>query len=163
MLTLSYDGHQLLAVPAVHYRAVFAEMVQLLCSSPETRPDAIAVELDPAAAAGIAAWFRDLSDGSRPRPLPCMLGLIRENRRIHPRYKKKVLELQETYGRLLHEIPQGVLFRELEYAPTSLLCLSPTDSIIEAIRSAVELQVPLYGIDLDDPAARIHRGTLDLQ
>ena len=43
--------------------------------------------------------------------------------------------------------PQG-----LGYSSASLLCLSPTDSIIEAIRCALELEAPVYGVDLRDYA-----------
>ncbi|WP_295585208.1 hypothetical protein [uncultured Lamprocystis sp.] len=44
MLTLSDQGHRLIAIPAVHHRAVFAEMVNRACAAAATRPAAIAVE-----------------------------------------------------------------------------------------------------------------------
>jgi len=92
-----------------------------------------------------------------------MLGLSRRNHRIHPRFKAAALELQQTTGRQLHELPPDLLFRELGYASVALLCLSPTDSIIEAIRCALELDVPLYGIDRDDPATPAERAGLNLR
>ena len=157
MLTLAYRGHRLIGVPAVHNRAVFAEMVNRACADAATRPAAIAVELDPAAAAAVAGWLEALGVAPGEAPLPCMLGLARQNRRIHPRFKAAALRLQQTTGRQLHELAPDLLYRELGYAPVGLLCLSPTDSIIEAIRCALELKAPLYGIDLDDPAAPAER------
>ncbi len=155
MLTLAYQGHTLLAVPAVHNRAVFAEMVNRCCANAAARPDAIAVELDPAAASAVVAWFRELGIGAGRVTLPCMLGLMRPNRWIHPRYRETALQLQAETGLPLHALPPDVLRRELGYAPVSLLCLNPTDSIIEAVRCAVELGVPVYGIDQEHaPVAR---------
>ena len=132
-------------------------MVNRACADAATRPAAIAVELDPAAAAAVAGWLGELGVAPGEAPLPCMLGLARQNRRIHPRFKAAALRLQQTTGRQLHELAPDLLYRELGYAPVGLLCLSPTDSIIEAIRCALELKAPLYGIDLDDPAAPAQR------
>ena len=159
MLTLHYHGRILLGIPAIHNRAVFAEIVNQCCADEALRPDAVAVELDPAAVEASAGWLTELGVISG-RELPCMLGLTRRNKRIHPQFKEAALRLQERTGRQLHELPPDVLHRELGYAAVSLLCLSPTDSIIEAIRSALELKVPLYGIDMDDPSNLGERGSI---
>jgi len=143
----------LLAVPAVHYRAVFAERVNHACAHESTRPDAIAVELGPSAVSTVSTWLREL--GVRPRHktiLPCMLGAIRANQRIRADLREKAIRLQETTGRQLHELPPALLRKALGYSSASLLCLSPTDSIIEAIRCALELEAPVYGVDLEDYA-----------
>jgi hypothetical protein len=139
------------AVPAVHYRAVFAEHVNLACADENTRPDAIAVELGSAAVLAISCWLKEL--GVRPRnkiTMPCMMGLVRTNRRVHPDYKDAAIRLQEATGCHLHELPPAMLRKSLSYSPISLICLSPTDSIIEAIRCALELDVPVYGVDLEE-------------
>ena len=153
-LRLEAEGGVLLAVPAVHYRAIFAEHVNLACASETGRPAAVAVELGPALLAEVVAWLKELIFASARRDqrmfLPCMLGLLRANRHLHPKYRSAALELQRMTGRRLHEIPPDVLRKNLGYASQSLLCLSPTDSIIEAIRCGMELGVPVYGVDLED-------------
>ncbi|OPZ86950.1 MAG: hypothetical protein BWY76_00706 [bacterium ADurb.Bin429] len=139
------------AVPSVHYRAVFAEQVNFACADERTRPDAIAVELGASAVAAICTWLKQL--GVKPGSdfvLPCMLGLIRANRHIHPNRRLAALRLQEATGRQLHELDPLLLRRELDFSPISLLCLSSTDSIFEAIRCAIELDVPVYGVDLEE-------------
>lgn len=144
---------ELVAVPAVHNRSVFAEAIYRASRDEAARPDAIAVELSHDTVEAVVKWFKEL--GIRPSgdsKLQCMLGLAKPNRRIHPRYKEAALRLQELHGRPLHEIAPEVLRRELNFAPASLTCLSPTDSIIEGIRSAVELSLPVYGIDLGEVA-----------
>ena len=158
MLTLSYGNHTLIGVPAVHNRAVFAEIVNRTCAGEETRPDAVVVELDPAGAKAAAGWLTELGAASGEAPLPCMLGLSRRNKKIHPRFREAALHLQEATGLQLHEIAPDVLHRELGYSAVSLLCLSPADSIIEAIRCALELEVPLYGIDMDDTSLFVEGG-----
>lgn len=144
---VEFQGSSLFAVPAVHFRVPFAEAVNSFCSEPCSRPDAIAVELAPGAASAAASWLAELGVGS---PLPCMLGLVRRNRRIHPRLRETAIRLQEGTGKYLHEIHPSLLHRHLHYSAHSLLCLSPTDSIIEAIRCSLELGVPLFGVDLEE-------------
>lgn len=154
---------ELLAVPAVHNRSVFAEVMHRASRDEATKPEAIAVELSHDTVEAVVKWFKELGIGpDSDGKLPCMLGLAKRNCRIHPRYKEAALRLQELHGRPLHEIAPEVLRRELHFAPASLLCLSPTDSIIEGIRSAVELNLPVYGIDLGE-IANAERGQPMLQ
>jgi len=157
---LRIHGSTLLAVPAVHNRAVFASHVHAACSSRANRPDAIAVELGPGAVAAVTSWFTELGVGMRRTHLPVMLGLAQRNRRLHPRYRNKVIQLQKHYGAPLHAIPAAVLHDELGYSAVSLLCLSPTDSIIEAIRCGVELGIPVYGVDVEESAAAQRKDVL---
>ena len=96
----------------------------------QLRPAAIAVELGPAAAAAATEWLRELGMG--------------------PSRRTRV------------ELPcmLGLTWpNRLRSSNVSVLYLSPTDSIIEAIRCALELDVPLYGVDLeewsDDPRPEI--------
>jgi hypothetical protein len=127
----------------------FAYVVRETMRDPATRPEAVAVELGPQAAAILASWLRALEPARR---LPCMLGLLRRNRLIHPNYRNECLALQERYGLPLHRISPTELIRSCGFSPTSLICLSPVDSIIEAIRSAVEYGLEIYGIDLEESA-----------
>lgn len=152
-LAVKYRGSTLLAVPAIHYCHVFAAEVNRISSHPETRPEAIAVELGPRSALEIRAWLEELGLGPEARKkLPVMLGLTRRNRSIRASLKERVYELQRETGKDLWELPPEILHRELGYAGSTLLCLSPTDSIIEGIRCAVELGVPIYGVDLEESA-----------
>lgn len=145
-------GGRLAAVPAVHYRLAFAEAVNVVCANRATRPAAVAVELGSGAVREIVAWLRDLGLAA-PRSrveLPCMLGLVRPNHLVHPRFREQALRLQERHGLPLRNVPPEELRKELHFASLSLVCLSATDSIIEAIRSAVEWDLPVHGVDLED-------------
>lgn len=148
-----YKRRKLIAIPAVHYRAAFAKHVKSVCSNQDSRPGAIAVELGPGATSAISAWFKELETATSGGRIPSMLGLIRNNRRIHPQFKEKAIRLQKNYAKQLHEIPQSILKNNIDYAAVSLVCLSLTDSIIEAIRCAHELKIPVYGIDIEDSAS----------
>ncbi|EKD33624.1 MAG: hypothetical protein ACD_75C02640G0003, partial [uncultured bacterium] len=108
--------------------------------------------------AAAVAWLKELRAIAGQAPLPCMLGLSRLNKKIHPRFREAALNLQETTGLQLHEISPDVLHKELGYSAMSLLCLSPTDSMIEAIRCALELKAPVYGIDMDDTSLFLKGG-----
>src|SRR5689334_16554296 len=134
-LDLHFGGGRLRAVPSVHYQFAFAEIVNQAFLSNSSLPKAVAVELGQGAVDAIASWLRQLGigqSGESKRHLPCMLGLIRRNRRIHPDYKSVALRLQETYGVPLHQLSPRILRQQLGFSALSLYCISPTDSIIEA-------------------------------
>jgi hypothetical protein len=144
---------RLSAVPAVHFRLPFAEHVNRLCHDRSNRPDAIAVELGPETTAAAAGWLREL--GARPeyrRFLPCMLGLARTNRLIRASRREAVELVQKLTGKNMNELPPELLRQAFGYSPVTILYLSPTDSIIEAIRCAIEWDLPLYGVDLEETA-----------
>ena len=145
---------ELLAVPAIHNLGVFAEQVNRACRDDVTRPQAVAVELSHDTVMAVMTWLKELGVGSGcAGRIPCMLGLVKANRRIHPRHRESAMRLQEQHGLPLHQIAPEILKKEINFSPVSLLCLSTTDSMIEAIRSAIELDLPVYGIDLGDTAA----------
>jgi hypothetical protein len=144
---------ELLAVPALHNRCVFAEQVNRVCRDITTRPEAVAVELSHDAVAAVVEWFKELGVGpGSGGSIPCMLGVAKANSRIHPRYKEAAIRLQELHGVPVEQLPPEILRRELNFAPVSLLCLSVTDSMIEAIRSAMEHDLPIYGVDIGEVA-----------
>jgi hypothetical protein len=158
-LQLAVGGATLTAVPAVHFRLAFAERVNRLCAS--ARPEAIAVELGPETAAAAAECLRDLGVGPKRRQrLPCMIALTRANRRIRASLRERAARLQLATGKDLHELPPELLKELLGYSAVTVLYLSPTDSIIEAVRCALELGVPLYGVDLDETADAQRPATL---
>ena len=145
------NGSLLIAVPAIHYRAVFAREVNYLCSCKETRPDAVAVELGPHITYQILVWMKELVVSTSGKSiLPCMLGILIKNRLIHPDYSDTALYLQEYFGKPLRNIPPLVLKQLLHFSDKYLVGLSSTDSIIEAVRCAVELDIPVYGVDMDE-------------
>src|SRR5215470_10794328 len=153
-LHLKLNDASIWFVPSVHFRLAFVEEVNRLCSS--EKPDAVVVELGPQTAAAATAWLRDLSVGPGPGSLrlPCMLGLIKPNRRIRASFRAAAVRLQELTGKELHELAPEVLRENLGYSAVSILPLSSTDSIVEALRCALELNSPLYGVDLEDTAER---------
>ncbi|MSU63174.1 MAG: hypothetical protein EXS31_12400 [Pedosphaera sp.] len=150
---LSLGDSELLGVPAVHNRSVFAEQVNRACRDDAAKPDAVAVELSHDAVSAVVAWLKELGVGPGcAGTIPCMLGLVKSNCRIHPRHREAAIRLQEMHGLPLHEIHPEILREQLNFAPVSLLCLSITDSMIEAMRLAVQLDIPLYGVDLGEIA-----------
>jgi hypothetical protein len=152
-LHFSIHGMSVFAVPSVHFRMAFAEEVNRLCAA--EKPDAVAVELGPQTARAATEWIRELcgeGNGSSAT-FPNMLGITRPNRRIRPSKRAEAIRLQKMTGKELHELPPEILLEALDYSELSVLYLSPTDSIIEAIRCANELKVPLYGVDLEETAA----------
>lgn len=152
-MTLTSANGELHCVPAVHFRFAFAQHVHARCNAAATRPDAIAVELGPRTAAAARAWVEEFAGIASPTgKFPCMLGLVGPNRRIHPSRREIAERLQVESGRELHELEPEVLKEHLGYSSSRVLFLSPVDSIIEAIRCAVELNLPLYGVDLDETA-----------
>jgi hypothetical protein len=150
-LVISYKGSELLAVPAAHFNHIFASEVNRLCSDLATRPDVIAVELGHSSVAAAKDWLIELGVYSGYRKdFPVMLGLMKRNHVIRPSLRDKVFNLQKETGRDLSELSPEVLYRELGITGFSLLCLSPVDSIIEAIRCGLELNIPVYGVDLEN-------------
>ncbi len=141
----------LIPVPAIHYHSIFAAHVNAICRDEARRPDAISVELGASAVQAIIAWLKELGVDSGKR-LPVMLGLTWRNRHIHPKYRETAIRLQREYGKPLHMIPKEVLHEYMNYTDGTILCLSPTDSIIEAIRCGIELDIPVHGVDLEEMA-----------
>lgn len=152
-LTLKIDDGRLEVVPAVHFHVTFADVINRCCCDPAQRPAAIAVELGPIMTFAVQQWLQELGIGPAKRQrLPVMLGLIKQNRLVKPSLREKVIELQRQSGLPLSALPAKVLQDTLGYIPFSTLLLSPTDSIIEAIRCGCELAIPVYGVDLDEMA-----------
>ena len=56
---IKINRSEIIGVPAIHNRAVFAREVNYLCSARETRPEAIAVELGPHIVAELVAWMKE--------------------------------------------------------------------------------------------------------
>ncbi len=146
-------GSTLHAVPSVHFRIAFAAEVNRICNETKTRPEAIAVELGPVGAEAVRQWMTELGIGqSHRKHLPIMLGLVKRNRYLKPSMRRRAEALQRETGKLLDQIPDEVLFSELGFSRRSSLLLSPSDSIMEAIRCGCELGIPVYGVDLEDMA-----------
>lgn len=126
-VTVRYGESTLCAVPSIHFNHYFAVMVNRLCHAAAARPEAIAVELGPRAVSASTAWLRELRVAHAH--LPVMLGLLKKRRNVR---------------------------RPLPGKEQELLLLSPTDSIIEALRCGIECDLPIYGVDLDDHAEPTH-------
>jgi hypothetical protein len=145
---IEINGCSVYAVPAVHYRAPFATEVNRICSDPRTRPEAIAVELAPHIANELRTWIKEVC--TTHSELPCMLGLMVKNRLIHPDYFESAVNLQLNAGKPLAEISHHLLKNLLHFSENLLIGLSSTDSIIEAVRCSAGLNIPLYGVDMDE-------------
>ncbi|MBI4918150.1 MAG: hypothetical protein HY825_20090 [Acidobacteria bacterium] len=126
-LHVQVPGGTVVAVPSVHNSLPHAERVNALARGGTF--GAVAVELPPPLVPEVVRWLRDLGihEGS---PLPCMLGLLSKP------------------GTGVRALPGGAgNIKEKPASSCSALYLSPTDSIVEAIRSAVELGLPVFGVD----------------
>ena len=157
LIEMDVGSSTLIAVPAVHFQANFALEVNRACCDPARRPNAIAVELGPLITVAAHQWLGELGIGpDRRKSLPCMLGLTKRNRYLRSSARERAMELQRETGNELEQLPSTLLQEELGCASASLLVLSPTDSIVEAMRCARELDVPLYGVDLEDMANPIY-------
>jgi hypothetical protein len=146
-----YRNSLLMTVPAVHHNTAFAEQVNNICRDHHPRPDAVAVELGHSLVLELVSFLRELKQGElEKKSLPCMLGIMKRNRFLHPDKSEKTLLLQELYRSPLYNIPDNILADRLNFSKWATLFMSPSDSIIEAVRCAIELDIPVYGVDLSD-------------
>jgi len=146
-LAKKINGSDLFAVPAVHFHYAFAQEVNRLSRHPDTKPDAMVVELGPNTAAAAKNFILELFDTRANKTnLPLLLGMFKSEIR---RQQKR---LRFFYEFTKYESQNKFLERESrsDKRSLSLLPLSPTDSIIEAIRCAIELDIPVYGVDVED-------------
>jgi hypothetical protein len=147
----TYKGSLLMSLPSVHFQTSFAEQVNSICRDKYNQPNAIAVELGHPLVVELVNFLKELKQG-RPEKnlLPCMMGVLKRNRYIHTDYIERALLLQEIYRLPVYELPENLLADRLNFSKWSTLYMSPADSIIEAVRCAIELNIPVYGIDLND-------------
>ena len=150
------NAARLRAVPAIHYQMPFALAVHRICRDKESRPEAIAVELGPETVAYLVSWIKELTTDHKS--LPVMLGLLAKNHLIRPDDYDRAIRLQIRSRDDFSKLPPELLWQELHYAPEVLMVLTPTDSIIEGIRCAVEYGIPVYGVDLEQSASMEQRG-----
>lgn len=147
---LQVGACRITVVPSVHDAFPFADTVNLLCRTEAF--DAIAVELD----ADTLSAAQRFIHGLRPDAdtgkicLPLMMGVKKTNRMILPSMKQRVVALRKHFKKGLSDLPEEWLFDEIGYRKTLVAALTPTDSIIEAIRCAVELETPIFGVDLKE-------------
>ena len=146
-----YRRAELQAIPAIHHHSAFASQVHGICKHPLIRPEAIAVELGQNMVDELVRFLRFLNQGGNEKvQLPCMLGIMKRNYYLPGSCFEKALQLQKLYQMQLYDLPDDVLAEHLNFSKWSALYLSPADSIIEAIRCAMELGIPVYGVDLRD-------------
>jgi hypothetical protein len=160
-IEIECNGGTLYGVPAQHFHHYFASIVHKACHEHPSPPLAVAVELGPTIAIATQQWLKELS--LKHERLPVMLALRTKNSYIRRSYREKVEQLKTEIGKDLHELTPDILKRELNYNEYSLLFLSPSDSIIEAIRCSFELDIPLYGVDLDNMANRLNISELQIE
>ena len=160
-VSIRSHGSEMFVVPAIHFCHTFASEVNRICSNSQTRPEAVAVELGPIAAAATRQWIQELIlRRGAAKPLPVMLALLRKNTMIRPSLQEKATRLQTKTGRDIAELEFEILHRELGFTSHSILFLSPVDSIIEAIRCSLELKVPVFGVDLEETAGAVSEHTV---
>jgi hypothetical protein len=149
-----YNKSLLMTIPSVHHHTAFAEQVNNICHDQHHRPDAVAVELGHSLVLELVSFLRELKQGEPEKnSLPCMLGIMRRNRFIHKDKYENSLLLQKLYRSPLYNIPDDILAARLNFSKWATLFISPADSIIEAVRCAIELNIPVYGVDLNDFAS----------
>jgi len=147
----NFRNSLLLTVPSVHHHTAFASEVHRICRDPKLRPNAITVELGHPLVVELVSFLKDLKQGgSEKLYMPCMLGLMKSNRFIDSDHIHKALMLQKFYRSTLTDLPDDLLSDRLNFSKWLTIFISPADSIIEAVRCAVELDIPVYGIDLND-------------
>ena len=156
IISITLKDKEIIAVPSKHFDCAYATIVNVLCCDAELRPDAIAVELNQSFVVEIAKWFTELGIGSQNKvELPVMLAVTQNNRILTPE-KKEIVTLLETYFKTKIENIDSVLVSKVLESPDQVIVpISSTDSIIEGIRSSLEINVPVFGIDtLHRPSPR---------
>ena len=144
-----------MSVPAVHHQTAFARHVNSIFRDPSQLPDAVAVELGHELVLELVSFLRELKQGTSEKVLlPCMLGIMKRNRYIHTDQRERALFLQEFHRLPLYNLPEDLLADRLSFSKWSTIFISPGDSIIEAVRCAIELDIPVYGVDLSDFARK---------
>jgi hypothetical protein len=153
-----YRNSLLLTVPAVHHQTAFARHVHSVFRDPELLPDAVAVELGHNLVLELVHFLRELKQGMHDKiMLPCMLGIMKRNRYIDVTKTQRALLLQEFHRLPLNDLPDGILAERLNFSRWSTIYISPGDSIIEAVRCAIEMNIPVYGVDMADFASTTTR------
>jgi hypothetical protein len=149
-----YKNSLLMAVPAVHHQTAFARHVHSIFRNAQQLPDAVAVELGHNLVLELVSFLKQLKQGLAEKVLlPCMLGIMKRNRFIHSDQTGRALLLQEFHRLPLYNLPDALLADRLNFSKWSTIFISPGDSIIEAVRCAIELDIPVYGVDLSDFAS----------
>jgi len=149
-----YRNSLLITVPAVHHHTAFARHVHSVFRDPELLPDAVAVELGHGLVVELVNFLRELKQGTHEKiTLPCMLGIMKRNRFIDVSKSKRALLLQEFHRLPLYDLPDDLLAERLNFNRWSTIYISPADSIIEAARCAIEMNIPVYGVDMADFAS----------
>lgn len=139
-------------LPSVHFSVPFAEAANAFFCDPETRPDVVAVELSPAAAAALVCWLQELGIApNQRRRLPCMLGLLERGATRSTAPAASIKADRSDFSSVRVE-ELGAEFSASTKTETarSLLLISPTDSIVEAVRCALELDIPVIGVDAEN-------------
>jgi hypothetical protein len=144
-IRLRFKNSSMTAVPSIHFRVPFAMAVNRLCSNGKGSPDAIAVEMETEFASAALAWIRELTvDNDTFKALPVMLGLVQNSTRSqNPDTPRPAAERDQ----FIRENPPGAFLKRPRPAGVKVLYLSPADSIVEAIRCAIESDIPLYAVD----------------
>ena len=160
-LFIRYGQSTLVVVPAIPFRNEFARNVNELCR--DVQPDAIAVELGPETANACRSWIEELIEFLKsPEEFPCLLALSKKNILIRKTQENFKLSqnIQKSRGMKLSDLSVDELNILFNYSSQSVTFLSPVDSIIEAIRCSIELNIPLYGIDIEECADSIRKETI---
>lgn len=138
----------LLGIGAIPGRPEWAHAVYAACRNEKSPPGAVAVELSSHLAKALAQGVGNPAEGAfASGPFPFPFGMLTPNHFIHPRHHEAALRLQESKGLPLEEIQPEELHRELGFCAFNLWCVSPTDAMVEAVRSANELGIPLVAVD----------------
>lgn len=146
-----YKNSRLMAVPAVHHRTAFARKVHASFREQKQTTDAVAVELGHGLVIELVSFLKKLGQGTGEKVmLPCMLGIMKRNRYLDPAHSERAILLQEFYRSPLYNLPENLLAERLNFSKWSTIFISPADSIVEAVRCAIELDIPVYGVDLSD-------------
>ncbi len=143
------NGCEIIAFPSIHYHAEFAVRVHQYYSQEKQPAEITAVELGPAITEYTCAELRSLLQmQDAEKGLPLNLAVQIRNAFIHPDNAEKVYALQKVYNCTLNDLP-GTVLSDL-HPPIAVLPLFCSDSIFEAVRSSIELNIPIVGIDLNN-------------
>lgn len=161
-LICEFKDSKIIAVPSIHHDPIFALKVREILLDPLFNIDCIAIELGGNISRFIVDWLKELKTEKGDK-LPVLLGLFKPNNLIHPIFKEKVKNYQKKTKKDLCDLDPATLFYEFNFIDHKIISLLPMDSIIESVRCSIELNLPIYGIDLDYTTLPMSKSYIKIQ
>ena len=144
-----HNGSELIGIPSIHYSLEFTAVLNSVCRDKNLRPEAIAVEMNNSVVCEVLRWLKETGVcPDKKTKLPSGLGVAFTNTLIHPEKMSRVRAIERYFNESLYNIPdQELIYKFLQIKTLNVFPLCNTDSVFEALRCSLEIEVPVFGID----------------